>query len=226
MLKVSTTVDLSNLSRRLVAMRREVPKAKRDAVNNLAFAAREDVQKEMDARLRAKPWTRRGILVQKATTESDPAVVYVADSQVKYLRENILGGQRPLKTFEKRLSDAGILPSGWFVIPAKALPLDSYGKPRRAALVQILQAVAPNKGPRLTRSGRTAKTQYVAVSHAVGRLKPGIYKKVGNALTPLLLFVPKDPSYSVRLPFHEIAAQSVRANLSTAVRKALDRALR
>lgn len=48
------------------------------------------------------------------------------------------GGQRRTKRFEGAFRRIGALPAGYIMVPGKACPLDAYGNPRRAFLVQLI----------------------------------------------------------------------------------------
>jgi hypothetical protein len=226
MIRFTINVDTRGALAKIKAAQLNAEKAAVEIVNTLAFKAREDFQKSIDTNTTSRPWIRKGVLVKKATDTNKVALVYVAAPQAKYLYENIFGGARPLKAFEARLKSAGILPSGMYAVPGPGLPLDAYGSPKRAALVQILAAVAPGVGPRMTKRGKVAGRQYFAVSHPMKNLRAGIYATTAGRTVAMLWFTPRAPRYTARLPFYDVVRASVARNLDAAARRALDRAMR
>lgn len=220
-IRVSTNLDA--WKREIEARRKSIPGLLAKALNNVAFDAREAVQKDIDTRLTARPWIRRGVLVEKASVSQLRASVYVADRQAKYLLENVTGGSRGWKAFEMRLRTTGILPAGMYCVPGDGLDLDQYGSPLRAALVRILRSLTVVASSAPTRRTRKPRTTYFAIREPQNGLRPGIYAKFSSGAVPkcMVIFTTRRPTYRARLPFYETVQRTVETRWAAAVDQAL-----
>jgi hypothetical protein len=172
----------------------------------------------------------------------------------KALRAEVKGGQRRAKRSEVLLRKIGVLPAGHLTVPGRAAKLDAYGNITRGQILELLawfrafpetgatgrKAYRDNtsdKGRARKRAGTRNRSgfEYFAVKAAdKSRLKPGIYRRalggtrfvgpVGNRPAAVLIFVPT-AAYSQRLAFEEEAERAVRAELPTAFKRAMRRAL-
>ena len=126
-----------------------------NVLNNQAFAARAEVQKQIKQIFRSpEDTTVNSVRVQKVQPNCPldmmVARVYISDDLPKgsvqpatYLLTEETGGTRSLKRSEKILLNAGILPAGVQTVPGpsspqSALPLDAHGQPTGAGVVQML----------------------------------------------------------------------------------------
>lgn len=226
MLKISVQSTIEEWAAKMKQLREEqIPKVIVDTLNNAAFDARAAVQREIDEKTTSRPWIRRGVLVGKATLADPRATIYIAQPQLKYLYENIVGGSRGLKTFEDRLRQSGVMPSGMYAVPGPGLPLDAYGSPRRAALVAILQSVSGVPIVR-NRKSRRPIANYFVLHEPHNRLRPGIYQKKGVVLVPMILFVSTPPKYRKRVDFYGVIERTVQRTVPDAIQRAFERAQR
>lgn len=115
------------------------------ALNDSAFAARATIQKGMDSVFdRVTPYIRKSVWITPATPEKLEASVaptYFGGKGVdpqKILQAEVFGGPRRLKRSEVLLRSAGILPAGYFTVPGRACPLDSYGNIKGSFIVQLI----------------------------------------------------------------------------------------
>lgn len=140
-----------------------------------------------------------------------------------YLLPNVGGGGRNEKRFERAMRYAGLLPSGWRAMPGQEAPLDQFGNLRRGEMQRILTATRSAFDPaqRKTNSARSQRNarraQYFAVAPFVGqfvggefkqaksRLQPGVYRREGRAIKPVLIFTRTQPVYRQRLDFVGVA---------------------
>lgn len=146
----------------------------------------------------------------------------------EYLYPDVVGGSRSLKRFEIRLKNAGLLPPGMFVVPAKGAVLDRYGNLDLGQLVAVLSKLgtireATNYGRR-RRNNRYATAQYF-VSRGE-RLHRGVWQLLpGRRLMPVYLFV-DSVSYRRIFEFDRVAWESALRFLPGEFEAAIDAALR
>jgi hypothetical protein len=181
-------------------------------------------------------WTLNSLRVLPATKDTLSARVWVKDDAPNngtrpedYLLPEVEGGPRKEKRFERSLRYAGILPAGWRAMPGQGAALDADGNFKRGEMQRILTATRSAFDPaqRKTtsaRSRRNAKNApYFAVTsftqRIVGgvnkveksRLTPGIYRREGRGIKPVLIFTAKQPVYRQRLDFTGVSERFTRA---------------
>lgn len=221
----------------------------------------QDVQaaeiKEMQARLdRPTPYAQRSLYIKPATRRDLSAQVFFKDKNslgkggtpaANFMKPQVEGGKRSLKRFESALKRMAVLPSGFYIAPGDACPLDAYGNIPRSLIVQILsyfkafgeQGYRANitdkrKASMAKGSKKNMGFEYF-VSYGKGtrsgrqNLPAGIWKRVsfaqGTAVKPIMMFV-KEPSYSKRFPFYEIAQKVINTNLDKNFKEAMSEAIR
>jgi hypothetical protein len=195
--------------------------AARMAANATGFAIREQ-WKDKAASVFDRPTelTKRAALVQKATKDRPFATVFLRDESAsvppaKYLLSQALGGVRRHKAFERRLIDAGILPSNQYAVPGKGEPLDGFGNipgsRLNAILSQLRARFDPKQNETATSAARRRRREaklgqrrgeiFAVRPGKPNNLPPGVYQRVGtaygSAVKSVLAFV-KPPSYQVR----------------------------
>lgn len=185
-------------------------------------------------------WTLNSLRITPATRETLSARVFVKDDAPSngtrpedYLLPQVDGGGRKEKRFERAMRYAGLLPSGWRAMPGQAAPLNSAGNFTRGEMQRILTAtrsafdpaqnktdsrrskrnaknapyfgITPSAGA-FTRQGRdTKKTVYRPSS-----LTPGIYKREGRSIKPVLIFTQKQPQYRPLLDFAGVSERATQ----------------
>lgn len=232
MLNIDVQLDIASLKRRLGEIDdRHVRFATAAALTWVARDAWLEVERILPQVFdRPTPQTMRGIRYYKATKQLLVSEVKVTDytdkSQppISWLGHEIYGGGRPYKRIELLLTRAGILPAGQFVAPGKGARLDSYGNMSRGQVQQILaatQSAFDTNQRATTRSRRRNRVveQIFALRVQRGKLKPGIYQRVGRGVTPLLIFIPS-PHYHVRLGFNAIVERVVREKFEAQFQRA------
>jgi hypothetical protein len=113
---------------------RQFPFAMMQTLNTAMFAVHKGWSEEV-ARVfdRPTPLTRRAIKYVKATKQNLVAIVYVQDEVAKgtapadYLFQEVAGGVREPKPFERLLRSAGIIGTNEFAVPGEGMPLDAFG---------------------------------------------------------------------------------------------------
>jgi hypothetical protein len=244
---IKVTADISKVEHLFDNLRKDqVPFATALALTKTAQYVQGELTKAMDTVFdRPTPYTKNALYVKPATKSSLVAVVKVKDESfkgnpaVRYLFPEITGGTRTLKGFEKLLQRAGVMPAGWYAIPTSAALLDAYGNVSGGVVTRILSqlqaardsltnesAVLKAKRNRTKRNAR-----YFAVNPATerGKLKPGIYERLGSVwgsgIRPIFLYTQKQPSYAARYDFYgmakRLAAERYPIEAEAAIKQAL-----
>jgi hypothetical protein len=109
--------------------------------NEILQAERAEMAKSFD---RPTPYTLNSMWVKYANATQPSAFVRFKDATSKgttadkYLRPQVLGGDRNAKRFESALRRIGVLYPSEYVVPASGAKLDAYGNISRAQIVQVL----------------------------------------------------------------------------------------
>ena len=190
--------------------------------------AKTELPNEMRKRFdRPTRYTLNSLRAIGAKKENLSAAVWVKDDAPNngtrpedYLLPQVEGGGRKEKRFERAMRYAGLLPQGWRAIPGQGALLDEFGNMRRGEMQRILTATRTAFDPyqrktNSARSRRNAKNApYFGITPFVGtivggerfvlkpsRMQPGVYRREGRGIKPVLIFTKKQPQYSRRLDF-------------------------
>lgn len=235
------------LLKRLENFQRQIPFVIASSLTKTAVKVKPEIRKEMERVFdRPSPYTLNSIFVKPAS-KKDPnptARVWIKDSQsaaldtrqftggtpaAEYLYPNIAGGSRGLKRFEVRLKNAGLLPPGMFVVPAKGAKLDRYGNLDLGQLVAILSKLRTINEALASKSNqRKRNTKYFNAQYFVSRgdrLKRGVWQQMGRKVIPIYLFVNR-VSYRRIFEFDRVAKETALRILPTEFEAAIDAALR
>jgi hypothetical protein len=167
--------------------------------------------------------------------------VQVKDRQRHYLMFEVMGGERNNTGFENLLKGAGILPNGWYAIPASGAPLNSYGNVQGGLFNKMLSQLQASRDPLTNEPGagvwgarakrnRKPLGRYFAVKDGdTTHLRPGIYERTSlskyAAIRPIFTFTPKRPKYRARFDFYgkgeALARQIFPVKFDAAVRRAI-----
>ncbi|MDR3382299.1 hypothetical protein [Cupriavidus basilensis] len=203
-------VDVSSVVQGFGLQHRQMPFAVATTLTRLARLAREAETTEI---VRAfdnpVPFTRSAVGTTSASKASLESSVFIKDRQARYLRTEVEGGQRELKTFEK-LFGRGI------ALPGTGAKLNQYGNLTRATIKRI--------AAELNSSG-TSKRYFMGKPRG-HNLPEAIYARVdGNSkIVPLLVFTTR-AQYEKRLRFSEVAELTARANFEREMLQAWEQAL-
>jgi hypothetical protein len=226
MLKLSVRVNLSPIERRLRPLPGQIRAATAQALNAVAQDVADAQRAEMQRIFRSPvPYTLGSIYVRNAYANFLQSSVGIKNSSggrisaIKWLTTEIQGGQRNVKAMERAFSDAGILPSGWTVVPGPGAKLDGNGNVSISQIRAVLsQTPAPGSGSSVLqrRRGKLTASPYFAVlpgsDETNSRLPYGLYmRKGGKQLTAIFLFLPRRPGYSARYDFYGVAERTARA---------------
>jgi hypothetical protein len=246
MMVVGVKGDITGILKDMTdAEQKQVPYATALALTRTAQYSKNVLVKEIDAAFdRPTPYTRNALFVKPATKADLVAEVRVRDfagkgnPAVRYLLPEVEGGARRPKAFENLLIRNGIMPAGWFAIPASGAQLDAYGNVPGSLITKILSQLQASRDstanePATKRTLRNRKQRagrYFAVgTNERGALKPGIYERLNSswhgAIRAVFVFTRKAPHYRKRYRFYEIGADAARGRFPTEFRLAMDQAV-
>lgn len=229
---VHVSSNIPAVKKALTEQRRQVPFALSRALNATAADVQRDEQRVMEQRFdRPTPYTVNSLWTKRSTKVDLEAVIRPKDggagsgrSASAWLDVGVAGGARRMKGFELALRTAGILPSGMYVVPAAAAQLDVFGNWKRSELTRILVALRSGATAAASRqiarrdakrgAPGSASTKYFVLRGQSDDLEPGIYERrkttFGTAVRPIVIFTTRTPRYRRRLPFEEVARNTVR----------------
>lgn len=239
--------SIDGLSEAIAAMERlagdKPAAALADALNHTANQARIALRTEISSVFdRPTPFTLNAVRVLHAKPKTLDAAVFVKDEKdgaskgfapEDWFRPQVEGGPRTAKRSEDMLRNAGILPSGMFVVPGKGAKLDRYGNFSRGHMNQILSGLmaaedrsgASANATRSKRSMRKGNAQAFFIMRDKSGKATGIGERRGKSMAVVLAFV-KQPQYTQRLDFYgvveQVADDNLEANIDLAVTKLLD----
>lgn len=240
-------VDIQGLDKtlaHLAGMQKQVKFAAAVALTRTAQAAKVEVGRLMPSELdRPKPGTTKALRVERATRDNLTAVVRLNNRgegvpSSEFIGHNITGGRRGMKRSELMLRAAGILPDGLYTIPGKEAKLDAYGNMRRGQIVSILSyfrtfGITPLNSGRMNMKDKTRarmakpRGEYyvVPVRDRKAGLYPGIWRRAGNELQPVLMFV-KPGTHKKLVNIHETGERVVRRDFNRNFDQAFAEAMR
>jgi len=221
-------VDAKGFSRQLKELKdieqKAMPYAAAAALTKTAVGLRQALSAEMNNIFdRPTPYTLRAFEYHAATKEKLEARVWLRETAggpgsrrtstqppSVWLQPQIFGGPRRDKGSERQLRKDGLLPIGKYVVPGKGAQLDQYGNIKRGDVTKALAGVR-KKSKRYFVMYRDKKP--IGIGQRTSRGKGG--------MSVLLAFVDK-PTYSRRLPFHQVAERYVEQHLPAEFDKALE----
>lgn len=206
-------------------------------------AIKEEMRTAFD---RPTAYALNGTFLKAATKTNLEARIWVKDNPFgkgvpadRFLSPQIFGEQRRHKGSERLLQANGLMPDGWYLVPAAGAQLDGNGNIRRSQLRQILSQLKvqgagghESRAQNSDRSRRTVARQgvtYFSLPNGNRGLLPGVYLKRrfghGSAIRPVFIFVSK-VEYQARLKFHEVAQATIDARFPVHFNAELQKALR
>lgn len=225
-------------------MSKQVKFAAAVALTRTAQAAKVEVSRLMPSELdRPKPGTTKALRVERATKDNLTAVVRLNNRgegvpSSEFIGHNITGGRRGMKRSELMLRAVGILPEGLYTIPGKEAKLDAYGNMSRGQIVSILSyfrtfGITPLNSRRMNMTDkarqrlakRRAEYFIVPIRDRKMGLYPGIWRRSGNDLQPVLMFV-KPGTHKKLVKIHETGERVVRREFNKLFDQAFAEAMR
>ncbi|WP_342640925.1 hypothetical protein [Rhodoligotrophos ferricapiens] len=151
----------------------------------------------------------------------------------KFLAPHIFGGGRRQKRSERALSIAGLMGNKGFLVPGSGMKLNQYGNIPGSTMVRILadlRAAETTAGYQMNRTAasqkrnRNYRRERYFVPPPGSKLTPGVYRRRGGKIAPVLIFVP-DVQYHKRFDFFGIVSRSVERNASRLIQRSIRQAL-
>jgi hypothetical protein len=212
--------------------RQQVPYAlARSLTKTAQFVAIKEEQQMARDFDRPTPYTLNSLYVKPATKQRLSAEVKIKDEAfkgnpaIRFLAAEIYGGLRRRKGFENLLQKSGVLPAGWYAIPASGAPKDAYGNVSGGFINRILSQLQSardaltNETAKLKRSRNRRRVYGRYFVAFPGRAKTkhlafGIWERIGSfggsTVRPVFIFTPRPPHYRQRFKFFDIADQTAR----------------
>lgn len=229
----SVTGDTREIAEHLTSLsQRQIPYATARALTKtVQFAALKEEQAMARDFDRPTPYTLNSLYITPATKQKLQAEVKIKDEAfkgnpaIRFLAAEIYGGVRRQKGFETLLQRNGLLPSGWYAVPASGAPKDSYGNVPGSFITRILSQVRAARDAltnetakaKRTRNRRKTYGRYFVAYPGRERTKhltAGIYERIsafgGSTIRPVFIFTSRKPRYRQRFKFFEIADQTAR----------------
>lgn len=251
-MKLAAIFDYSAMTLRFGVIRdRSLPWAVCNALNDTAFLAAKDLRAGMQKSFdRPTPFALNSIRITYANPKTGRlfAEIWLKDDYTvggkgtpatKYMKAEIEGGPRGLKSSELALQRVGAMPAGTFWEPGRAAQIDAYGNQSVGQIIQMMSwfqaqrdktANTPQKKKdKLWKGNYKQPVAYFIGRPGGGRLPLGIYERklIGlddkgrqvTAIHPIAIFT-KAPNYKVRFPFFDIVRKAYNSFFPAAIARA------
>lgn len=177
---------------------RQFEKAAAVALTRTAWDVRKELTEEMESVFdNPTPFTLRAFRVDMAKASDLTATVWAGKEQARYLRQEIEGGERNTKGFERKMHLFG----GEVALPGAGAKLNTYGN----MPLSFIKRVAGD----LNTYGKD-KRFFVGKPKGGRGMPEGVWARTNNnqRLTPLMVFA-EDATYEKRFKASAIAGQTV-----------------
>ena len=173
-------------------------------------------------------YTLNSLRIEPASKDNLRARVAVKDTgarvpQENYLLPEVQGGARRMVGLEVGLAHQGLLGAGQYVVPGRAAVLDSNGNVKASEVRTILRALknvraasnsrSGSSGRRIRKGGALKNDLFVGTPRG-GNRPGGIWRREGQRLRPLFIFIRKTPAYRQRLDFSGVVQEVVRTRFA------------
>lgn len=181
----------------------QLPFAMAKTLTDIAWIGKTNTVNEMQGVFdRPTTYTLNSLQVEKATKQKLTSKVFVKSMGVKphYLIPQVTGGNRRFKSFEAALLGRGIMPSGYYVVPASFAEFDAFGNMKRSQIKEIFNLFG---------------AKYFSIKPgSTSSLKPGIYERFGGTRAlPIVLFI-RNTTYREKLDMQKIADKTYDENFN------------
>lgn len=214
MIDVKHFIDQKGLEVFMKKNSRQIPFAMSRAMNDVAFATTKEWGNEArrvfnnPVRLTLKP----GFVFNKASKKKLRATYGLKDFMSKgtapdrYLLPQVQGGPRFDKRSEKQLKMRGLLAPTDQLVPLDPI-LNSHGNVTKGKMTKILSDLQSFNESGF-KMNATQNKKYFAVTRYGdrGKLKPGIYERMGRSkIRPVILFLKAPLNYKKRYDYYGVA---------------------
>lgn len=234
MINISASSNLQEIERQLRFMQNQIPFAASLAINKTAQVVKKDLSAATYTSFKAPTnYTVGGFFLKPATKTDLSSMVWVKDDgssgvpAINFVGPNIFGGNRHLKSHEKKLRSMGILGGQYFALPAQGAfgLLDQYGNLRKGLIKEMMASFGVLRPSRRSGDLEPVGRQRPYFVEYVNHVAQGIFRASGSGVQPILWFTHKQPVYKVRFDFGKIAKQSVDDNLQAQTLLAIQQAI-
>ena len=198
-----------------------VPRGAERALNNVAWAARTDLQKHMQQVFdRPTKFTLNAPYVEKARRNHLTATVtlqgkFINEIEKSFLAAQVLGGARKPKRMEQLLRSRGLIGNDEFLVPSKFQPLDAFGNVPRSVVQKVLANLQANFDPKQNtptggaRGGKKKGEYFFTRKGIRGAHLTAIWRRTGAGNAVPAFVVTRAPKYRKRLAFEATVNRTV-----------------
>jgi hypothetical protein len=216
-------------------------------INDSLYSIKEDYLKSFET-IFDKPnmnYLKTAFTVKKSTKTNLAGMIEVSpwdmgkgQTPEAVLLHHVIGGDRPLKRFEKAMIGSGFMNSNMIAVPAGGAKIDQYGNIKgsfSSMLISYFGAyrkagfdgnMKQETRDKMARYAKIKKTKYDRKNKAKvingvvyfmsngGKFAAGIWAKTGHSgrnIKPVILFV-RTPNYKKRFDFYGIADMNIQTN--------------
>ncbi|WP_313493750.1 hypothetical protein [Stenotrophomonas sp.] len=198
MAQIRIGVDPDNvLGRQLTDLERtQLPFAASQAANKVAFEIRERwKQRAPQVFDRPTPLTKNAALYRKATKARPYSEIFIRDEAFKgtppskYLFNEVEGGIRRRKGFERLLQGKGLMSPSQFAVMGRGARPNQYGNVSAGQVTKLLSQLGAQRDRYQNQTPTSAKRrrsrapkggEYFVITKRRGKLRPGIYERIGT----------------------------------------------
>ena len=191
--------------------KKDIPYVTMTATNNLAFDAKQTVEREIRSRLNVKRQSLTSQLRVKKATKSNPYALLFIDEgkwQYKTLAHHFKGGDRERKGMEKAMIYLGLMHRNEILTPSPGVTI----KP--SVYVQMMSQVKlfyksgfdanETKRSRYRNARKTRARYFVVTGKSKSPLAPGVYARMPGHDRPIcMLRISEKPTYRKRFDLGE-----------------------
>lgn len=222
-LRLSLDSELPKMQRWTAAMTKQLPFATSQALNAVAFDARQAINGATRQYFdRPARFTQNAFFVQRSTKRRLEALVYAEAApgrdRARYLRFGIQGGERVQKGFERRFLSQLVgtrrIPANSQLVPTSLVKLNAQGNVSLATIRRIQKGLATN-----------GRGSFFVGTPKGGNRPPGIYRRSKGQLQPYFLAINQRARYERRFPIDMIGGKVAQRRFTPYLRSSLERAL-
>ena len=180
---------LPELMRKFKTVPNQINYASMLTLNDLAFDARESLNKEIEHKMKVRKNTAKAFVVDKATKSELTATVRMkSDWHWLALKHHYFGGEAEQIAFERAM-----IARGYMTDSNSAIPIKKMGKAKyRTVLNATRPALRGSKYFVVKTRGRSNKTKHLA---------PGVYERMRRKVKPIVLFT-REAKYRKRFDMY------------------------
>jgi len=222
-------VGLDEELKRLEGLEKQIPFALAKTLTNTAQAVKADLVEGMKRSFdRPTKFTLNSLYIKPARKNKLFAAVYIKDDKplkgtaaADYLAPQIEGGPRRQKRSEMALHYRKGLKKSERLVPGKSVRLNKFGNLTKGSIGKMLS----NIGSQLDHNQNTtnnSKKKFFWVDSDRGRLKRGVYQRVGKNKVRTYLLAVDNFSYRKRFDYWGIAQRSMNRHIAPILRRNID----